>query len=101
MNITEINGKTEITYEMISGVKKEFKLNKIEMEFQNKKSVGIIIEDLTLIKKIERDKLSQEFEKRLVRTISHEIRTPLNSIQGSIEIIENSLDPQIINKYKV
>ena len=99
--ITEINGKTEITYEMISGVKKEFKLNKIEMEFQNKKSVGIIIEDLTLIKKIERDKLSQEFEKRLVRTISHEIRTPLNSIQGSIEIIENSLDPQIINKYKV
>ena len=99
--ITEINGKNEITYEMISGVRKEFKLNKIEMEFQNKKSLGIIIEDLTLIKKIERDKLSQEFEKRLVRTISHEIRTPLNSIQGNIEIIENSLDPQIINKYKV
>ena len=66
---------------MISGVRKEFKLNKIEMEFQNIKSVGIIIEDLTLIKKIERDKLSQEFEKRLVRTISHEIRTPLNSIK--------------------
>ena len=99
--ITEINGKNEITYEMISGVRKEFKLNKIEMEFQNKKSLGIIIEDLTLIKKIERDKLSQEFEKRLVRTISHEIRTPLNSIQGNIEIIENSLDSQIINKYKV
>ena len=84
---------------MISGVRKEFKLNKIEMEFQNIKSVGIIIEDLTLIKKIERDKLSQEFEKRLV-ALFH-MRTPLNSIQGSIEIIENSLDPQIINTYKV
>ena len=30
--ITEINGKNEIAYEMISGVRKEFNLNKIEME---------------------------------------------------------------------
>ena len=48
------------------------------------------------IENAEMNKLSNEFQNRLVRTISHEIKTPLNAIQGSIEILEQTLDPQIL-----
>ena len=98
--ITEINGQNEISYETTPGNIKDFKLNKINIEFQNKKSIGIIVEDLTIMKEIERDKLREEFDHRLIRTISHEIRTPLNSIQGSIQILETVLDRDITLKYK-
>ena len=98
--LTEINGQNEISYETNPGNIKDFKLNKIEIEFQNKKSIGIIVEDLTIMKEIERDKLREEFDHRLIRTISHEIRTPLNSIQGSIQILETVLDRDIIQEYK-
>ena len=98
--ITEINGQNEISYETREGNIKDFKLNKIEIEFQNKKSIGIIVEDLTIMKEIERDKLREEFDHRLIRTISHEIRTPLNSIQGSIQILESVLDQDITQEYK-
>ena len=98
--ITEINGQNEISYETKAGKIKDFKLNKIEIEFQNKKSTGIIVEDLTIMKEIERDKLREEFGHRLIRTISHEIRTPLNSIQGSIQIIESVVDRDITQEYK-
>ena len=98
--ITEINGQNEISYETTPGNRKDFKLNKIKIEFQNKKSIGIIVEDLTIMKEIERDKLREEFDHRLIRTISHEIRTPLNSIQGSIQILESVLDRDVTQEYK-
>ena len=86
----------EVTYELRTGIKKELKLEQIDIELQNSECIGLIIKDMTLMKREERNKLSNEFQNRLVRTISHEIRTPLNAIQGSIELIEHSLDPQIL-----
>ena len=90
----------EMKYE-IGGITKELKLGRVDIMFQNEESVGLIVEDLTLTHKIEREKLIQEFQSRLVRTITHEIRTPLNAINGSVEIIEQSSTPQIKQKQEI
>ena len=91
----------EMEYKLESGKYKNIKLNSINIEYQDKESMGIIVEDLTLSKQIERDKLSTEFQNRLVRTISHEIRTPLNSIQGGLEIVEYLLDVETREKSSI
>ena len=91
----------EMAYKLKNGKYKNIKLNSINIEYQDKESIGIIVEDLTLSKQIERDKLSTEFQNRLVRTISHEIRTPLNSIQGGLEIVENMMDIETREKSSI
>ena len=97
----EVWEEEEMAYKLKNGKCKNIKLNSINMEYQDKESIGIIVEDLTLSKQIERDKLSTEFQNRLVRTISHEIRTPLNSIQGGLDIVENLLEGEAREKSSI
>ena len=74
---------------IINGKTKHLLLKRISIIFDNEQSIGLIIQDLTPTKMAEREKLSQEFQSRLVKTITHEIRTPLNAISGSAEILES------------
>ena len=85
---TELPRKEETQY-VVNGETKHLLLKRIDIIFNNEESVGIIIEDLTPTKMAEREKLSHEFQSRLVRTITNEIRTPINAISGSIEILDN------------
>ena len=96
----ELNISKEMVYEAKTGSKKELKVQATKIKFQKKECIGLIMEDLTLIKKQERDRLTNEFQNRLVRSISHEIRTPINAIQGSMEIVENSIKKKT-NKYAI
>ena len=77
---------------------KELGIKKFSITYEQRASIGIIIEDLTLTKRIEREKLSREFQSRLVRTITHEIRTPLNIIYGSTQILSNDEDLTVLQR---
>ena len=79
--------KEEISYK-VNGKTKDLMLQEVNIKFQGENSIGLIIEDLTLIKRLEREKMSEEFQRRLVKTITHEIRTLLNAISGSVEILQ-------------
>ena len=72
----------------INNWRRQLNLEHFNIVFENKVCTGLIIEDLTYIREIERQSLSQEFQSKLVKTITHEVRTPLNAISGSIDIIE-------------
>ena len=72
----------------INNRRRQLNLEHFNIVFENKVCTGLIIEDLTYIREIERQSLSQEFQSKLVKTITHEVRTPLNAISGSIDIIE-------------
>ena len=72
----------------INNRRKQLNIEHFNIVFENKACTGLIIEDLTYIREIERQSLSQEFQGKLVKTITHEVRTPLNAISGSIDIIE-------------
>ena len=88
MDDGELN-KEIIKYKIQNGSVLELRIGTINIIFRGRESVGIIIEDLTVINKIEREKVSREFQSRMVRTITHDIRTPLNLINGSVEILES------------
>ena len=90
----------EFIYKREGGVEKTLKVESMDLVFRGKESKVLIIEDLTLVKKMIKDKLNEEFQTRLIRSISHEIRTPLNAIHGSVEILENNLDPIIVELNK-
>ena len=72
----------------INNRRRQLNIEHFNIVFENKICTGLIIEDLTYVREIERQSLSQEFQSKLVRTITHEVRTPLNAISGSIDIIE-------------
>ena len=93
--------RKEMSYKLEGGKVLNLKVETMDIIFQNSRCTGVIIEDLTLMKRMERDRLSTEFQNRLVRTISHEIRTPLNAIHGSIEIVENSINSEIVKKNEI
>ena len=81
---------------------RDLKLEQMEIVFEHKQSLGVIIEDVTSIKEAEREKLSREFQIRLVKTITHEIRTPLNAIEGSVDIMQNmSMETETKGKLEV
>ena len=102
INMEDINiERREMSYKLGGGRVLNLKIETMDIIFQNSRCTGVIIEDLTLMKRMERDRLSTEFQNRLVRTISHEIRTPLNAIHGSIEIIENSINLEIVEKNEI
>ena len=100
VNVCNFNTPKEISYEINKKVK-ELKVTQIYHILNNSESTIIIIQDLTLIKAAERDRLSKEFQGRLVRTINHEIRTPLNVVKGSVEILENISEEEIQSKFKI
>ena len=83
----DTNNPIEMIYQL-DGQKLDLKLEQIRVTFENERCIGIIIQDVTLIKKMQREKLMREYQSRLVATITHEIRTPLNAIKGSAEILD-------------
>ena len=92
------SGKDEnigiMEYETESG-NLELRIERIDIMFRGCECVGIIIDNLTIHNRQERERLTNEFQSRMVHTITHEIRTPLNLISGSIEILETHLEGKI------
>ena len=91
INGQEIWDKKIISYE-VGGKMKELQISRIYLTFEHAERVGLIIDDLTNFKTAQREKISKEFQSRLVKTITHEIRSPLNTIQGNSEILEDKVE---------
>ena len=75
---------------------------------QNKRKIGVhasvfgdqdefaivILNDLTTIKKYEKERLSVRFQEMYLRSMAHNVRTPLNTIASSNEYFKMELtDP--------
>ena len=91
--------ETETENKSVNSVRRIFKVKLIELLWDGKESLGIVLDDVTHERTIMELKIADKNKDLVIAMVSHELRTPLNGMLGILDIIKKMLKQNNVFPY--